>query len=557
MKLPNLATDKYRWLALVFLALSLAIVIIDNNVLTVAIPYILRDLHTTFDGIQWVISGYALIIASILITVGRIGDLFGRKKLFLCGTALFAVGSFIASVAPNVLMLFIGEALIEAVGAAMMLTSSLSLIVTEFQGKERAIAFGIWGSVAGASASIGPLLGGFLTTYYSWRWSLRINVFIAIIAILGSVFIKEAKGLQSKKFDWVGTVVSGIGLFLLVFGFIEGRNFGWWFPTQNAALAGFHWPLTTISFIPFVFLLAIVFLCWFLWNEYQLEKNNGEPLLRLSLFKNRGFTLGLTAMGILVMGQFGTFFIFPLYYQNVLNLTAFQTGLLFLWTSITIAAVGPLSGVLAARFGPKWVVVIGMCASFLGIFWMSTLLSKTATGFIFGPALILLGIGIGFASSQVTNIILSHVPQQFSGEASAVNATFRQVGSSIGISLIGSILAVSLSMNIAANIHTDNGLPPVIRQQIAKDVQNINAESGTQSLHSKLPTKAICLPHSMQCISPQLIFNSVKDDVDQALIAAAKDALHVGLVFIAIGIVLTVFIPEDKKQIKQQKALRH
>lgn len=194
MKLPNLATDKNRWYALVFLALSLAIVIIDNNVLTVAIPYIMRDLYTTFDGIQWVISGYALIIATILITVGKMGDLIGRKKLFLLGTGLFAIGSFIASVASNIFVLFIGEAFIEAIGAAMMLTSSLALIVTEFQGNERAIAFGIWGAVAGASASLGPLLGGFLTTYYSWRWSLRINVVIALIAILGSVFIKEAKG---------------------------------------------------------------------------------------------------------------------------------------------------------------------------------------------------------------------------------------------------------------------------------------------------------------------------------------------------------------------------
>lgn len=551
MKLPNLATDENRWIALVFLALSLAIVIIDNNVLTVAIPYILRDLHTTFDAIQWVISGYALIIASILITVGRIGDLFGRKKLFLLGTGLFAIGSFIASVSVNALMLFIGEALIEAVGAAMMLTSSLSLLVTEFRGKERAIAFGIWGSVAGASASIGPLLGGFLTTYYSWRWSLRINVFIAIIAIAGSVFIQEAYGKKTEKFDWTGTFYSCIGLFLLVFGFIEGRNFGWFYAVHPLAGTLFAM-LGGLSFIPFVFILSALFLGLFVWREYHFEKSGGEPLLRLSLFKNKGFSMGLAALGILIMGQFGSFFIFPLYYQNVLGLSAFQTGLIFLWTSITIAIAGPLSGWLAVRFRPKWVVVAGMMSSFASFLWISTMLSTHLNTIMIGPPLILLGIGIGLASSQVVNIILSHVPQEFSGEASAVNATIRQVGASIGTALIGTILAMNLSSNIVQIVNSDATFPISIRQQLAERVKNVNAESGQQALHQTLPNKPVCLSDTAKCFSPQQIFISVKKDMDQALVEGAKAAFHMGLVFIGIGIICAFFIPNDKIEEKKR-----
>ena len=533
MKLPDLATDKYRWLALVFLALSSAIVIIDNNVLTVAIPYILRDLHTTFNGIQWVLSGYSLIIATLLITVGRTGDLFGRKRLFLCGTILFATGSFIASISTNVLMLFIGEALIEAIGAAMMLTSSLALLVTEFHGRERAIAFGIWGSVAGASASIGPLLGGFLTTYYSWRWSLRINVIIAVIAILGSVFIKEAYGKKTEKFDWLGVVFSSLGLFSLVFGCIEGRNFGWWSAVKAFAIGNLHWYQGGISIIPFIFLMAVIFLALFIFIEYRLEKDGKEPLLRISLFKNAGFSLGLIAIGILVMGQFGTFFIFPLYYQNVLGLTAFQTGLLFLWTSVTIAITGALSGYLASKFGPKWIVVIGMLASFLGIFWLSSLLSIHIDLFSLVPGLILLGSGIGLASSQVTNIILSHVPQQFSGEASAVNVTFRQIGASIGTALIGTVLAANLAINITTIIHADKHFSPSARQYIMTQLKNYTAESGTQALKKRIS-------------NPQT-YRLVKTDIDYSLVSAAKTAFHAGLFFIAIGIVLSVFIPEKRQ----------
>ncbi len=541
MKLPNLATEKNRWIALVFLALSLAIVIIDNNVLTVAIPYILRDLHTTFDAIQWVISGYALIIASILITVGRIGDLFGRKKIFMIGIVLFAIGSFIASISINAVMLFIGEALIEAVGAAMMLTSSLSLLVTEFQGKERAIAFGVWGSVAGASASIGPLLGGFLTTYYSWRWSLRINVFVAIIAILGSVFIQEAYGRKNEKFDWPGTIYSCLGLFLLVFGFIEGRNFGWIYatPMQPIDLGG-------LSIIPFVFALAALFLGLFIRREHLCEKNGGEPLLRMSLFKNRGFSMGLLALGILILGQFGSFFIFPLYYQNVLGLSAFQTGLIFLWTSITIAIVGPLSGWLASRFRPKWIVVAGMCSSFASFLWISTILSTHLNAITIGPPLILLGAGIGLASTQAVNIILSHVPQEFSGEASAVNATIRQVGASIGTALIGTILAINLSANIVQIVQADTTFPKEFRVELASKVKNVNAESGQQALRTILPQKPTCLSATNQCFSSTEIFTSIKKDMDLALVEAARAAFHMGLLFIGIGIICAFFIPNDK-----------
>lgn len=277
-----------------------------------------------------------------------------------------------------------------------------------------------------------------------------------------------------------------------------------------------------------------------------MEKNGGEPLLRLSLFKNIGFSLGLIALGILVIGQFGSFFIFPLYYQNVLGLTAFQTGLVFLWTSITIAIVGPLSGVLASKFGPKWIVVSGMLSSLVAFYWLSSLLSTTLNLWSLVPGLVLLGIGIGLASSQVTNIILSQVPQQFLGEASAVNATIRQVGASVGTALIGTVLAANLSANIVHNVQADNVFPPVMRQQLAQSIKNMNAESGTQSLRKKIPNEPVCSNEAIYCISSHQVFLSVKQDVDQGLVDAAKSSLHVGLIFIAIGLFFSLFIPATK-----------
>ncbi len=532
------ATDKYRWLALVFLTLGLAIVIIDNSVLNVAIPYILRDLHTSFSNIQWVISGYALIIATLLITIGRLGDMVGRKKIFLFGTVLFAIGSFFASISHDIVLLFYGESFIEALGASMMLTSSLSLLVSQFQGKERAIAFGIWGSVAGVSATIGPLLGGYFTTYYSWRWSLRINVFVALIAVIGSVFIQESHGLGEKKFDWFGTIFSGLGLFSLVFALIEGENYGWIRP-KIFSIDGWNWPFSNISIIPFAFGLAIIFLSLFFINEYVLESRGQSPLLKLSMFHYNGFSLGLVTLGIVSLGQFGLFFVLPIYLQNVLGLTAFKTGIVLLSCSLSIAVCGPVSGFIASKFDPKWVTTVGMFVLAIGTYLLHSSLSKTANGYSLAPALIVFGAGIGIASAQLTNIILSAVPPFYTGEASAASNTIRQIGTSVGTAIIGAILAASVHSNTVNNIYKDNVIPEKIKPPLLQRIQNINIESGQTS-----PSN----------VNNQTIALYIKNDIQSALVSASKDALLIALLFITTGAVVSLFIPNSQTQFHQESS---
>ncbi len=532
MKLSDLSSEKYRWWALVFLAVGLAIVIIDNSVLNVAIPYILRDLNTSFDAIQWVISGYALIIATILITVGRVGDVFGRKRIFMVGIVLFAVGSFIASIAKNAGILFLGEALIEAIGAAMMLTSSLSLLVSEFQGKERAIAFGVWGSVAGISAALGPLLGGYFTTYHSWRWALRINVFVAILAMLGMVFVQESRGEEQKGFDWWGTLFSGIGLFSLVFALIEGQKYGWWHPATVLALGQWQWTLQTISIIPFALLLAIIFLTLFVWWEYELEKSGRVPLMRPSMFKSRGFTFGLITLMIVSLGQFGSFFILPIFLQNVLGLNAFNTGMIFLASSASIFIFGPLSGFLAAKLSLRWVVVVGMFLTAIGILMIEQTLKTGISGWRLAPGLFVFGIGIGGSGAQLTNITLSNVRLEMAGEASAVNNTIRQVGTAIGIAILGMVLASTLQSIIAKNINADAVIPAQAKPAIITSLQSITPESGQR-------------PSVGQNV-PQEITDAVTQDVKTALVAASRRALQVALIFLFGGAVFSLFIPTDR-----------
>jgi EmrB/QacA subfamily drug resistance transporter len=526
------ATDRFRWVALVFLSVGLAIVIIDNTVLNVAIPYILRDLNASLDGIQWVVSGYALIIATLLILMGRLGDILGRKKIFQAGIVLFAIGSFTASVSHSITTLFIGEALIEAIGAAAMLTSTLSLLASEFHGKERAIAFGVWGSVAGASATIGPLLGGYFTTYHSWRWSLRINVVVAIIAILGTIFIKESKGENGKgRFDYLGTVLSGLGLFSLVFGFIEAQKYGWWSMKEIFKIGSTQISFGNLSIVPVAFLLAVLLLLWFVIYEIKVERQRKfSPILRMSMFSHGAFSLSIVTLLIISMGQFGIFFILPIFLQNVIGLTALKTGIAFLAASITLMIVGPVSGFIASKVGPKAVIVVGMIFSVIGIFWISGSLDLHSSILSLIPSMICFGIGAGATSAQLTNLILSAVPIELAGEASSVNAATRQVGTSIGIAILGTVLASTIATNIATNVNTDRFVPDHVKNQIVMNIDSSSVESGT-----------VRPPNFGNNL---LISLTVTTDIKNSLTKSVKTSTDAAAAFVLLGAVVSFFIPK-------------
>lgn len=533
------ARYEYRWYAMVFIALGLAIVIIDNTILNVSIPYILNDLNTSLPNIEWAISGYSLVIAMLLITVGRAGDIIGRKKIFLIGVGIFAVGSFIGSTAQHVSTLIVGRGIIQAVGAAMMLTSALALVASHFEEDERAFAFGIWGAIAGASASIGPLLGGYLTTYYSWRWSLRINVVISIVAIVGSIFIQEFKGKKSK-FDWLGVFLSGLGLFLLTFGFIEGQNFGWIHPVGELNIFGFVWPSQEISVIPFLFALSAMILAFFFFYEDRIEKNGGEPLLRPSSFKNRNFSMGTATLFFLTLGLFGVSFILPVFLENALALSAFSSGIIFLSASVSLLVFGLLSANISEKIGYRNSILIGLLALSVGLYLLERTVNLQATFISLAPALLLFGGGFGLASSQLNNLIVSAAPTEIAGESSAVSTTARQVGASVGIAIVGAIFVSTLSVRMAANIKNDPAIPSNKKTMVIQTLSNADIEGG------ELATINSQLPAGVQ--------GAVSKDVEVALASSSDSSYRLALYLTLVG-ALTSFFLREPERIKRDIAV--
>lgn len=524
-----------HWGPLVILALALGIIIIDSTILNVSLKYIINDFHTDIQSLQWVITGYSLTLAALTITGGRIGDFFGRKRMFMIGAILFAIGSFITSISQSVGVMILGESIIEGVGAALMMPATASLLLTTYQGKERALAFGVWGGIAGAASAIGPILGGYMTKYYDWRWGFRINVAVVAILLIGSVVIKESRDEEEKPtLDLVGVVLSALGLLSIVFAFIESSTYGWWtmkqdFVINNMIIWGGH-----TSFVPFVLAFGLVVLAGFgLW-EAHIERQQRTPLVSLKLFQNRQFTSGAVTMAVISLGMTGLFFVLPVFWQAVKGYDALATGLVGLPVSLALLVVAPLGALLSHKISPKHLIQIGLVLNIIATLWLRASFSVDATWVTVAPSLALFGVGFGLVMAQISNLTLSAVPTSQGGEASGVNNTLRNVGASFGSAILGAVLLGAITTNLASGINSSPLIPAPMKQALvtAASTQTSNVEFGggaqlPSSVPAPIKTEIISVSH-------------------QATVDAMKKTLVYTAIFSLLGLGLSTLLPNKK-----------
>jgi len=434
--------DQRRWVALLVVLLAAFIVVLDNTVLNVAIPTIRHDFHTTLPSLLWVITGYALTFATLLVIGGRLGDIYGHRRIFIIGAGLFGVGSLVASISTSVPELIIGEAIIEGIGASLMLPSTLAILSTTFKGRERATAFAAWGATAGVAAAFGPVVGGFLTSNYSWRWSFRINVIIAPLAIVGALlFMKRGERAERRlPLDASGAALIAAGMFSLVFALSEGSTYGWWKPLKQFSVVGHDvWPKSrAVSIMPIVLALSIVILVGFYFVERAKERRDESPLFPFAHLKIKTYRYRL--------------------------LTPMQNGLWQFPTGVFIIVGAQVGGRLIRSVGVTIVVRIGLFSYAVGmlLIWHAVSLDITALRLV--PGLAFYGVGIGFAGAQLTNVVMSEVPAESSGVASGANTTVRQVGAALGVAMIGSLLSVQILSHSVAKIRAA-ALPAAVKIQ--------------------------------------------------------------------------------------------
>ena len=455
------SADPRRWWGLSVLALGLSMIVLDGTIVGVALPRIIEDLQLTLTDAQWVNSLYAMVFAALLLTVGRLGDRYGRRNLFVLGVVVFVLGSITAARAQGAESLIASRAL-QGVGGAMVLPSTLSSVNATFRGKDRAVAFGIWGAVMAGMAAVGPLLGGWLTTSYDWRWIFLVNIPVGALVIVGAFLVvpQTRDGVQARGLDVDGLLTSGIGLGLIVFALIEGTSLGWWTPKADLTVFGVTWPASApISPVPVAFAVGVLFLGLFVLWERHRARVRRDAILDLTLFSIPTFSWGNVTALTVAAGEFGLLFVLPLYLVNVLGLSILHAGFVLAALAVGAFVSGAQARHLAARMRPSSVVILGLVLELVGALVTALLIGPSTPGWLVALPLVVYGLGVGLASAQLTSTILVDVPTQRSGTASATQSTARQLGAAAGSALAGPALAVALTHHLPERLAQIPGLP--------------------------------------------------------------------------------------------------
>jgi EmrB/QacA subfamily drug resistance transporter len=544
-----------RWLGLAMLSLGVSMIIVDATIVNVAVPSIIKELKLDSTTAEWINTVYALVFAALLITLGRIGDVWGRRRLYLVGLGIFVLASLLAGAAPTGNLL-IAARVLQGIGGAMILPATQSILNTNFRGRDRAIAFGIWGATIGGMAAVGPLLGGWLTTNLSWRWAFFINLPVGIVAVLGTLrYIGESRDEHAKAgLDPLGFLLITGGLGSFVFGLIEGRSYGWWAPKAAFGILGWTWPSTTVSVIPFALVLGVVALALFIVVEQRRSRAGRFFLFDVGLWRFPAFRYGNLAGTIVSLGEFGLLFALPLFLQGVIGYSAFETGLVFLALAVGSFFAAPMSTRIAHAWGPRRAVTLGMALEAVGIIGTSLLVSTSVSGVALALPLFVYGVGVGLATAQLTSIVLSDIPAERSGLASGANSTMRQVGSALGIAILGTVLFSTLSSGTTSNVSA--ALPDMDPSCVAL-VTTLVDETGGQILPAlRHPTAdgggfagsiGTLPPAQAACFQDPAFLASlpkVVAPVESAFVDATRLAGLVASGFVLIGVALSLLLPE-------------
>jgi EmrB/QacA subfamily drug resistance transporter len=414
------AEENRKWWTLGAVAFGLFMIMLDNTVVNVALPSIQRDLGIGISELEWIVNGYALTFAVLMLTGGKLADLLGRRLIFIAGLAIFTAASLACGLATSAGFL-IGARIVQGVGAALMNPATLSIITATFPPRQRGMAIGIWAGVSAMALAIGPLVGGILTEQINWSWIFFVNIPVGIIGIIVARLVIDESRDQSEeqRLDLPGLLSSGIGLFALTYGLIEANNYGW---TSGRILASFV--VAVLGLVAFVL----------------LEQHQRVPMLDLSLFKNPTFAAANTVMLFVALAMFGIFFFVSLYVQNILGYSATQAGATFLPLTVMIILLAPIAGKLSDRYGSRWPVGLGMTLVAASLLVDSTF-AVDSTFWDLLPALLLGGVGMALAMAPTTAAAMGSVPVDKAGVGSAVLNSARQVGGSLGIAVMGAIVA--------------------------------------------------------------------------------------------------------------------
>jgi len=467
------------WAVLVTLSLGFFMTLLDLTIVNIAIPSMIDALGASLDEVLWVVNSYVLVLAVLLITAGRLGDLRGQRTLFALGVAVFTVASLACGLAPNATVLIIFRA-VQGLGAALLMPQTMAIVIATFPAERRGTALGVWGAVAGLATVAGPTLGGLLVTVADWRWIFFVNIPIGVaVLVMTYAFIPDARLERQHRMDLIGVSIATASLFCLTFGLIEGQRFAW-----NG------WILA-------LFAVAAVLLVVFL--VQQRSRQSAEPLVPFSLFRDRNFALLNVVSCLVSVGIIGFFLPLTIYLQSVLGYSALKAGLILAPMSLVGMVLAPIAGKLSDRVGGKFLLMGGLALFAVGAGWMTVLAEVGTSWPTFVPAVLVLGVGFGGIFAPMATETMRSVPMHLAGAASGVNNTIRQVGSVVGSAAVGALLQHQLATSLHNEaVNRAAGLPADLRSRFVDSFNDtagggleVSASRPSSALPSGLPADVL------------------------------------------------------------------
>ncbi len=447
---------------LVALAIAQFVMVLDQSAMNVSISALVDDFDTTVATIQAVITLYCLVMAMFMLTGGKIGDIIGRRRAFVVGLLVYAVGSATTALAPSVAILTLGWSVLEGLGAALVLPAMVALIAGNFEGASRKVAYAVIGGVAGAGIAVGPILGGWATTEYSWRIIFAGEVLlVALILVMTPKVVDAVPTGPAPRLDIVGTVLSAVGLGLVVLGMLQSSTWGWVKPKEDS-------PVTPLGFSLTVFVIGLGGVLLWLFTAWQRRRESGgrDPLVHLALLKIAPLRCGLIGLFSQNLILMGVFFTVPLYLQLVVGLDALDTGLKMLPVSITMFLASAAGSRLSVRYPVRSIVRAGLVTDMVATVLLLAAIDPELNDSGFAWSMAVLGVGMGLIASQLGNVVQSSVDASGRGEAGGLQFTGQQLGSSVGVALLGAIVLSGLTGSFVANVSSDERINSQVSEQV-------------------------------------------------------------------------------------------
>jgi EmrB/QacA subfamily drug resistance transporter len=453
------------WLVLLVVSLGFFMTLLDLTIVNIAIPNMITKLHASLDDVLWVINAYALVLAVLVITAGRLGDLIGPRTLFFAGVAVFTAASVACGLAPSPGWL-IGFRAVQGLGAAMLMPQTLTIITNTFPPERRGAAFGVWGAVAGVATIAGPTLGGLLVTAFDWRYIFFVNLPIGLIVLVLTLFIiPDVRLGRRHRIDVLGVLLATAALLAICYGLVEGQKYDWG-------------TITSFISIPLILGVGVVLLAVFL--LYQKATQSHEPLIPFAVFRDRNFSVMNWVSGVLAIGMMGIFLPFTIYLQSVLGFSALKAGLAMAPASLISIFVAPVAGRMTDRIGGKYILMSGLILFGAGMGWLALIARPDSSWQSFLAPLILAGFGMGCVFAPLITVAMRNIQPQMAGAASGVLNTVRQVGLVIGTATVGALLQNRLVSTMTSQAAARAAaLPPQVRGRFVHEIQN-SASNGIQ-----------------------------------------------------------------------------